>query len=454
MRKLIILLSFLLSYDCFAYNFSKVDNAIQEMKLGHIEQSVYLLKKNAAVNDILAQFYLGECYEYGIGMNVDLQSAFKMYRRAAERGFPPAMKELARCYKQGIGVMPNISRSDEWLSRYHEKKGNLTVLSLLEIYATVDNHNEITEREQEFKETDKLSEIKVHRTVSDKSNHTVIPRQEASVTYTPVIKQQQEEFVSDVDIDIPQTHEEKSDVFAFIIANEDYQDVAHVPNALNDGEIMAKYCQFTLGIPEENIHLIKNATLNNIRREINIMSKIAEAYKGQASFIVYYAGHGIPDEATRDAFLVPIDGYVADVTTCYKLSEFYSALGQMPSRKTIVMLDACFSGASRQGEMLASARGVVIKSKPAAPTGNMLVITSATGDETAYPYSEQKHGLFTYYLLKKLKDTQGKTTIGALIDYVSDNVAKKSIVINGKSQTPTAIPSKSLGINWKSWTLN
>ena len=54
--------------------------------------------------------------------------------------------------------------------------------------------------------------------------------------------------------------------------------------------------------------------------------------------------------------------------------------------------------------MLASARGVAIKVKQTIPVGNMVVFTAAQGDETAYPYKEEEHGLFTYYLLKKLQE--------------------------------------------------
>ena len=99
--------------------------------------------------------------------------------------------------------------------------------------------------------------------------------------------------------------------------------------------------------------------------------------------------------------------------------------------------------------MLASARGVAIKSKAEAPKGNMLVITAAQGNETAYPYKEKKHGLFTYFLLKKLQESKGKTTYGELFDYVKENVAQKSIVVNEKSQTPSISVSGEMKGNWQ-----
>ena len=124
----------------------------------------------------------------------------------------------------------------------------------------------------------------------------------------------------------------------------------------------------------------------------------------------------------------------------------------MTTLSIIIFMDACFSGAQRGGEMLASARGVAIKVSAGKPLGNMVVLSAAQGDETAFPYHAKGHGMFTYFLLKKLQETKGKVTLGDLSDYITDNVLKQSIVVNRKSQTPTVIPSASL-INWREMKL-
>ena len=79
----------------------------------------------------------------------------------------------------------------------------------------------------------------------------------------------------------------------------------------------------------------------------------------------------------------------------------------------------------------------------------MVVFSAAQGNETAYPFKEKGHGLFTYYLLKKLKETQGKVSLNELGNYVTDQVSRKSIVSNGKSQTPSISVSQSMGEEWK-----
>lgn len=103
--------------------------------------------------------------------------------------------------------------------------------------------------------------------------------------------------------------------------------------------------------------------------------------------------------------------------------------------------------------MLADARGVVIKTKPAQPMGNTIVFSAAQGDETAHPYKKKKHGMFTYFLLKKLQESKGKISLEELGTYVSQQVRQHSIMEIGKSQSPTISVSDKLAINWKTLTL-
>lgn len=258
---------------------------------------------------------------------------------------------------------------------------------------------------------------------------------------------------SDVDIDIPSTGANNDKTFAVIFANENYQEVVNVDFAENDGEMFKEYCHKVLGLPEGNIHLRKNATKNNMIAEVAWMKKVADAYNGQAKLIVFYAGHGIPDEKTGSAYLLPVDGIGTEPETAYSLTRFYQTLGALPVADVTVFMDACFSGSRRGSGMLVSARGVAIKAKAQAPQGRMVVFSAAQGDETAYPLKDKKHGLFTYYLLKKLKETKGNVTYGELATYLQTEVKRKSIVANNKSQTPTVSPSQTIVNSWKDMKL-
>ena len=259
-------------------------------------------------------------------------------------------------------------------------------------------------------------------------------------------------LTSEVDKNIPVTNIQNKNTFAVIIANENYMSVASVPYALNDGNIFREYCVKTLGIPEKQIKYVPNATGNQIKAEVKWLQDICKVFQ-DAHIIFYYAGHGIPDESSRTAYLLPVDGIGSDVSTGYKLDELYNVLGSIPAENVTVFMDACFSGSKRENGMLVAARGVAIKAKSGQPQGKMVVFSAAQGDETAYPNNEERHGMFTYYLLKKLQETKGEVTLKELGDYIVENVSQQSILLNGKSQTPCVTPSSAIGGVWREWKL-
>lgn len=240
--------------------------------------------------------------------------------------------------------------------------------------------------------------------------------------------------------------------FVVIISNENYKHEETVPFARNDGEVFKVYCQKTLGIPESNIHFVPDATLNEINYELDWLDDVLKAYDGDARAILYYTGHGMPDESSKEAFLLPIDGYSKSPQSGLSTKKLYQKLSKMRSESIIVFLDACFSGTKRDGKMMVSSRGVAIKAKDEPVGSNTVVFSAAQGDETAYPYNSQKHGLFTYYVLEKIQQSGGATTLEELCQYVTQQVKRKSVVENGKSQTPS-VSYASNNQNWRKWKL-
>ena len=255
---------------------------------------------------------------------------------------------------------------------------------------------------------------------------------------------------SDVDKDIPVTSRKANNMVAVIWANENYANVSQVPSALNDGETFAEYCIKTLGIPESQVYLTKDATYAQMVNSVSTLKKHVDALGKNTDVIFYYAGHGIPDERTKDAFLIPADGVGSNTETMYSLKKLYNGLADSGADNVMVFLDACFSGATRGDGMVVEARGVALKPREAAPEGSMFILSAASDDETAMPYKEKNHGMFTYFLLKKLQETKGNVTLKELSEYVQDQVKKNSISVNRKSQTPSVKVSGNLSQQWNS----
>ena len=261
---------------------------------------------------------------------------------------------------------------------------------------------------------------------------------------------------SDVDKNIPNVNINNGKSFVLIIANENYDEaeISKVAYAHNDGNIFMEYCKKVLGVSNQNIKFIKDATINNMRMGLNWLNDRACAFDGQANIIVYYSGHGIPDEKTNQAYLLPSDGIANDYRSAYSISDMYKQLGDMPTKLTTVFLDACFSGTSKEGNMLLKdSKGVTVKSKQALPKGNMVVLSAAQGNETAFSYKKKKHSMFTYFLLKKLQETKGDVSLGDLGTYINKQVRQNSVIENGKMQTPTISVSDNMSLIWNNLKL-
>lgn len=258
---------------------------------------------------------------------------------------------------------------------------------------------------------------------------------------------------STLDSSVPISNYTRNNTYALIIGNQNYRFVSDVPYAIHDARVFADYCKKTLGIPVENIHITEDATKQMILEE-EIQDWAASIPEPETKkLIVYYAGHGVPDVKNKNkAYLLPTDVRGTSPHRGIALDEFYQKLGDLDFLQTTVFLDACFSGVNRENEGVTEGlRAVEIDAEDTAlGGGNIVVFSAAQGNETAQGYPEEGHGLFTYYLLKELNESNGNVTFGYLADQISSNVAQKSKELKmRKNQTPTTNASENLSDRWR-----
>ena len=261
----------------------------------------------------------------------------------------------------------------------------------------------------------------------------------------------------EVDVNIPETNAEKENTYALVIGNEDYSSYqtdlnseVNVDYAENDARVFKEYLVKTLGVQDKNISLLINATLGQMQQALNKMNEIAEVTDGKANFIFYYSGHGLPDEQTKEPYIMPVDISGANIEAAIKLPKVYNTLTEHPHNRVTVFLDACFSGGARD-EPLIAMKGVKIKPKKSYLNGNFVAFTSSSGRQSSNVFREKRHGLFTYFLLKKLNKTAGNVTYGELGEYLIDKVKLESVVTLEKKQTPEVQYSPEIRDEWEDW---
>lgn len=248
--------------------------------------------------------------------------------------------------------------------------------------------------------------------------------------------------------------------FAIIIGNEDYSSYqtgldseSNVDFAKKDAQSFKEVCINSLGIQEENIVYMEDARYTDMMKSLKKINSLINVTKGKAEIFAFYAGHGFPDEKTKEPYLVPVDGSGTDLEiTGVKLTYFYEMLTTFPSQRVTVFLDACFSGGARN-QGLVAARGVKIvpKETQEAVKKKLIVFTASSGNQTSLPYTEKEHGLFTYFLIKKLNETKGNVTYEELSNYLTEQVSIKSVMINSKQQDPQTNVSPEVEAEWKKW---
>lgn len=243
--------------------------------------------------------------------------------------------------------------------------------------------------------------------------------------------------------------------YALIIGNENYKYVEPVSYAVSDAFTFARYCRSTLGIPQQNILAVQDVTKGELRRTVKELQGFFEDNGENKSLVVYYAGHGVPDEQHADALILPVDASASDMESCYSLQEFYNNLGSLNARNVVVYMDACFTGASRGGNSLVASRASVdFVRTQVEPRGNMIIVSATSANETAQPYKAEEHGIFTYYLLDKLQKSQGNVTLGDLTDYITTKVKSQSLKVTGKKQIPSTIVSSTYKGDWRNLPAN
>lgn len=265
---------------------------------------------------------------------------------------------------------------------------------------------------------------------------------------------------SDVDRNIPENPRVYPNRYVLAFGNEDYTTYqsqltseANVDYARADAQTFAMYAEKTLGVPRENITLITDGISTVMRREIKRLVDKAKYSDGEVELILYYSGHGFPDKATGEPYLMPVDIGGAQVTEGIQLSALYRELTSYPASRVTVFLDACFSGGGRNLGLLA-ARGVRIKPKEnQLGEGNLVVFSASTGEQESLAYREKQHGMFSYWLFKKLQQSDRYLTYGELAEYLQRMVPLTSSDVNYVDQHPSINISREALRDWEDWVI-
>lgn len=108
----------------------------EKSELYNPKLAVSYLEKIAAREHQRAQILLADCYESGLGVDLDYTQMIRWLSLAAkgEQGAAEAQTKLGKCYALGKGVVPDYSLAVKWYERAAEKGYGLAMYELANCY--------------------------------------------------------------------------------------------------------------------------------------------------------------------------------------------------------------------------------------------------------------------------------------------------------------------------------
>ncbi|MEQ1919031.1 MAG: caspase family protein [Elusimicrobiota bacterium] len=242
--------------------------------------------------------------------------------------------------------------------------------------------------------------------------------------------------IASSDVDAPARRgADRPNDFALLIGIDDYQSLPKAEFGVRDAQTVRKHFE-AIGVPARNIISLEGSQATGGKLKSYLQQWLPRNVKPESTLFVYYSGHGAPDPASGDAYLVPWDTDPMFLeTTAYPLKQFYSELTSLKAKRVLVALDACFSGSGGRSVLAKGARPLVAKVDESVPVAaNLTVLAAASGSEITGTLDDQAHGMFTYHFLKALSG--GAKTPRAMLDYLKPRVQDDARRQN-REQSPT-----------------
>ena len=235
--------------------------------------------------------------------------------------------------------------------------------------------------------------------------------------------------------------------FALIIGNTEYSDpgLAQLTAPGKDTEDFARVLKDRDICAFDEVKVLLNQLSSSV---IETIDEFFDQKKPDDLLVLYFSGHGVRDEL--GALYLAVKNTIRSRlrSTAVKSDYIRDAMNQSRSKRQVLILDCCNSGAFAQGTKAAT--GVSLGTAAAFESGYGRVILTAS-DSTQFAWEgdqvigETDNSLFTHFLVEGLEgeadlDGDGRITVDELYDYSYERVKLAT-----PKQTPSKFSSKQQG---------
>jgi len=227
---------------------------------------------------------------------------------------------------------------------------------------------------------------------------------------------------------------------ALLVGIEDYWQLPDILGAEQNVRDWYRYLTTTREVSPSRITLLPNdeATVEEIRR---FAAKRTEQVRSGGTMWFVFVGHGAPSQDGSDGILIGADAK-RSATSVYSRSltrtELMDILGQGRQERTVVVLDACFSGQSTGGADLVEDLQAYVPSAAVSPRADATVLSAGLANQFAGPLPGAGRPAFSYLVLGALRgwgdrDGNGAVTAQEAVDYAGEAL---DALVKDRSQTP------------------
>lgn len=211
--------------------------------------------------------------------------------------------------------------------------------------------------------------------------------------------------------------------WAMVIGANAYPKFGNLSYASNDARAFKAFLESNLSYDPANISLLIDdadskltPTAENVTKELDRMLADPSLNKSDL-FIFYFAGHGVGNE--KADYLLPGDASPDNVEKVgLPVKEVIDRLAKAKLRNVLVIADACRSGSTNTfgKELLLLTRST-----------NICVMLGTQPGQRSHEYPQLQHGIFTYCLLKALKnaDSYDKDTGALWASKIAEDTSKQ-----------------------------
>ena len=185
--------------------------------------------------------------------------------------------------------------------------------------------------------------------------------------------------------------------YCLLIAAQNYEDSAiqSLNKPIGDAIKLKLVLKEKYNFLQENIISLFNPSSNDIRRQL---LEISTKLKPEDNLLIFYAGHGIWVEKESKGYWFMTDAVYSNPATWLPNKEVLELIAKIPSRHTLLITDACFSGS------VFKTRGVPANAPANIRALNEKISRTAitSGNDSEVP----DESVFMKYLLKALTENK------------------------------------------------